>query len=76
VICIKGARVSEFQGKSLNASSDHAQIFTNMKDARVAQLQKWYGDLKHTTSEADIEANITSLTHRRDNMQMESKQGG
>lgn len=42
-----------------------------MKDARVAQLQKWYSDLKRTTSEEDIQSNIMNLTQRRDNMQME-----
>lgn len=37
-----------------------------MNDPRVAQLQKWYSDLKQTTSDADIESNFMSLTQRRD----------
>lgn len=44
VIGIKGAKVSEYGGKSLNLSSDHADIFDKdqLDEAAVQQLERWY----------------------------------
>jgi hypothetical protein len=42
VIAIKSARVSEFGGKSLNAASDHAQVFKDLENADCQRIKKWY----------------------------------
>lgn len=47
VIAVKGARVSEFGGKSLNAADDHSSLFPELGHERCHQLIKWYGDLRN-----------------------------
>ena len=44
VIAVKGARVSEFGGKSLNAADDHSSLHLELKHSRCAKLQKWFAD--------------------------------
>lgn len=34
VLAVKGARVSEFGGKSLNAADDHSVLYMNLKHER------------------------------------------
>ena len=34
VIAVKGARVSEFGGRSLNAADDHSSLFTDLNHDR------------------------------------------
>jgi hypothetical protein len=46
VIAVKGARVSEFGGKSLNAADDHSSLFQELNHERCRQLLKWHSDLK------------------------------
>lgn len=45
ILSVKGARVSEFGGKSLNAADDHSLLFINMDSERVSQLKAWYNSL-------------------------------
>ena len=40
VIAVKGARVSEFGGKSLNAADDHSSLFQELNHERCRQLLK------------------------------------
>ena len=43
VVAIKGARVSEYGGKSLNMGSDHAQLRLDPdEEPRCHELQRWY----------------------------------
>jgi replication factor A1 len=43
VIAIKGAKVSEYGGKSLNAGDEHSQLFLDPPgDKRCDELRKWY----------------------------------
>ena len=42
VIAFKACRVSEFKGKSLNASNDAADIVINPRHPRAAALKKWH----------------------------------
>lgn len=42
VMAIKGARVSNYNGCSLNAGDDHSQIFLNCDHPRSLELQKWW----------------------------------
>lgn len=42
VLAVKGARVSEFGGKSLNAADDHSVLFINMNHERCRALKLWY----------------------------------
>ena len=46
VIAVKGARVSEFGGKSLNAADDHSTLFPDLNHEKCRQLLKWHADLK------------------------------
>lgn len=41
VFAIKGAKVSDYQGKSLNAGDD-TQIFLNPENKRTEELTRWY----------------------------------
>jgi hypothetical protein len=43
ILAIKGAKVSDFGGHSLNAASDHAQLFTNLHDnPAYKRLTEWW----------------------------------
>lgn len=37
-IAVKGAKVSEYGGRSLNAAEDHAQLFTELNHPRIVAL--------------------------------------
>ena len=56
VLAIKGAKVSEYGGKSLNAGDEHSQLFLDLAgDKRCDELREWYksmslGQLKASTS--------------------------
>jgi hypothetical protein len=42
VIAIKNARISEYQGKSLNCGDDHSTLYIEPSHNRTLDLQKWY----------------------------------
>lgn len=42
IIAIKGARVSEFGGKSINAADDHAILYHNINHDRAKKLLQFY----------------------------------
>jgi replication factor A1 len=46
VIAVKGARVSEFGGKSLNAADDHSTLFPELNHERCRELLRWYNELR------------------------------
>lgn len=48
IIAVKGARVSEFGGKSLNAADDHSSLFPELNHDRCRALLRWYRDLKES----------------------------
>jgi len=48
VFAFKGARVSEFGGKSLNAADDHSLLFNQLNHERCRALTKWYKNLMDT----------------------------
>lgn len=48
VFAVKGARVSEFGGRSLNAADDHSSLFPELNHDRCRQLKKWYSQLQQT----------------------------
>lgn len=50
VLAVKGARVSEFGGKSLNAADDHSVLFVNMNHERCKALKNWYDNLMENGS--------------------------
>jgi len=62
VIAIKSARVSEFGGKSLNAASDHAQVFVDLENVDCQRIKKWYTNQKNMG--VDINNNMTLLTKK------------
>lgn len=61
VLAVKGARVSEFGGKSLNAADDHSALFINMNHERCRALKLWYENLMQSGAEDPLSI-ITSLT--------------
>ena len=42
IIAVKGARVSDYNGKSLNASDEACQIIFNPSHKAVQPLKEWY----------------------------------
>ena len=63
IIAVKGARVSEFGGKSLNAADDHSSLFNELNHDRCRTLIKWYRELKES-GKSDIE-NFQNLTQKQ-----------
>ena len=61
VLAVKGARVSEFGGKSLNAADDHSVLFINMNHEKCRSLKLWYENLVASGGDEPF-AGITSLT--------------
>ena len=61
ILAVKGARVSEFGGKSLNAADDHSILFTNMNHERCRTLKSWYNELMASGQSDPLQA-IRSLT--------------
>jgi len=51
-LAVKGARVSEFGGKSLNAADDHSVLYMNLKHERCKQLLKWYAEFSKNGKES------------------------
>jgi hypothetical protein len=44
-VVLKGGRLSEFGGRSINAAADHAELFrsNNMENIpRIVEVKKWY----------------------------------
>jgi len=59
VIALKACRVSEYNGKSLNASSDPNDILFNVKHPRALELAKWGKGNKIDK----LKTEMKSLTH-------------
>jgi len=60
---VKGAKVSEYGGKSLNAGDEHSQIFLDPPgDKRCDELRKWYQSASPETVRGGL-----SMTASRDN---------
>lgn len=52
IVAIKGAKVSDFGGHSLNAASDHAQLFTDLVDnPNYDRVNKWYSKIAAKSEE-------------------------
>jgi replication factor A1 len=60
VLAVKGARVSEFGGKSLNAADDHSSLFPDLNHDRCKSLLRWYTELRES-GKNDIQ-NFKNLT--------------
>jgi replication factor A1 len=42
VLAVRGARVSDYGGKTLNSGDEHSQIFVDMNNKRTKELKEWY----------------------------------
>ena len=42
VLAIKGAKVSDYNGKSLNAGDEHSQLSIDPDNKRVNELREWF----------------------------------
>ncbi len=42
VMSIRGARVSDYNGKSLNSGDEHSQMFIDIDHKRKVELKKWW----------------------------------
>jgi len=40
-LAVKGVRVSDYGGKSLNAGNEHSLIFINIDHKRTRELTQW-----------------------------------
>ncbi len=66
VLAIKSARVSDYQGKSINAGDDHSQIFLEPNEERTIQLQQWYAGTGGTNLQS-ISGGLSGEGGHRDN---------
>ena len=70
MLAIKGAKVSEYGGKSLNAGDEHSQLFLDPPgDKRCDEIRKWY-----QSSSPDIIRGGSSMTATRDSADGEKPQ--
>lgn len=67
VVAIKGVRVSDYLGKSLNSADDHSTLFTTLEHERVRKLRAWYGQQRPFSLE---EFRNLTLQKDRPNQQM------
>lgn len=44
ILAVRGARVSDYGGKSLNAGDENSKIYINIDHKRTEQLRKWYDE--------------------------------
>lgn len=58
IIAFKACRVSDYNGKTLNASSAPQDCVVNVQHARSAQLRKWYTSSDHMS----LVSNLQSLS--------------
>ncbi len=58
IVAFKACRVSEYNGKTLNASSDEQDIFVNVMHPRQMMLKKWYS----SGTKQELLDNIQSLS--------------
>jgi len=42
VLAIKGAKISDYGGKSLNAGDEHSQLSINPDNKRAHELKEWF----------------------------------
>lgn len=62
VIAVKGVRVSEFGGKSLNAAEDHSSLYFELNHKKCHKLASWYKNLMEN-GENDL-SNFICLTQK------------
>ena len=43
---LRGARVSDYNGKSLNSGDEHSQIFIDINHKRTDELRRWWATQK------------------------------
>lgn len=63
IVAFKQCRISDYNGKSLNASSTPSDIVLNAPHPRTAQIKKWYSSQSHD----QIAKKITPLTEAAGN---------
>ena len=51
IVAFKGARISEFSGKSLNASSDKSDLVFDLEHPEALKVKSWY---KKDSKSADL----------------------
>ena len=45
-MALRGARVSDYNGKSLNSGDEHSQMFIDPEHKRTTELKAWYAKIK------------------------------
>ena len=69
LVAIKGAKVSDFGGHSLNAASDHAQLFTDLtENTTFNRLSEWWRlfQIKNDDDKDQFLSQMNSLTQKRE----------
>ena len=62
IFALRGCRVSDYAGRSLNASSSPGDLIPNVKHPRAVAISQWYS--KSTASK--LKSGVTNLTEGRD----------
>jgi hypothetical protein len=71
VVAFKGARVSEYSGKSLNTDGKSQQIFIDIKHPDADKLKNWFGNYSREEMEG-----MKCLTQRMQSRENGNKEGG
>lgn len=51
ILALKGGRISDYGGKSINLADDHSSIVINPSNARAKSLYEWYIKLVQTSGD-------------------------
>lgn len=80
VVAIKCARLSDYNGKSINAGDEHSQIYINPNNKRTKELQEWYkinktnsdnyGQIGNTSSYGAQNGNNNTTYDKPDNFKL------
>ena len=63
-MAVKAARVSDYNGKSLNAGDEQTQVYLDPKHERTTKLKQWF---KETQGAQRNFSSVTTMPERADN---------
>lgn len=71
ILAIRGARVSDFGGRSLNSGEEHSRLYVNPEHDRTVELQKWKkGKVDLKTEMITQSSNPHSNTEKSDSLRL------
>lgn len=64
VLAIRGAKVSDYGGKTLNSGNEHSQIYLNIDDKRTRELLQWHKNRNSSSAGINSISTINTSGHQ------------